>query len=754
MVKYLITQLIKKSSIYHLTLFLVLASFIAKSQCQYPLPGQQPLGANLAGLADYDRNRPFNNVFKTNRGFSGNINAPWTFTSIPLMDVNGWPLQDFSVIVMAAMDSTMGGTYKLRFNGQATVTPLASGFTVQNKIYNSASNVTTADLVFPAVITSGQMMMSFTNTNYTTSVGGVKNIQIMKPGTTFTTQTFDQKFLNHLQRFSTLRFMDWHCTNANTDSLWANRKLPTHTTQTGKSGCAWEYCIELANTLQKDMWINIPHKADSNYIFQLATLIKNNLNPNLNVYVEYSNEVWNWGFTQANWNKQQAIIEGNANGPVNFDGINDVNTWHYRRIAKQGKKISDIFKNVYGTTLFNARIKPVYAVQGAWFDVGQRGLEFIKNYYGAPKNYFYALAGAPYFSAAAVDTANVATPQQVVAALQNSNNNIFYGFGNSLAQYAAMSKYYDLKFLCYEGGPDTFGPNNITSKKVASRSNQMKLLCAQHLSEWYKYGPNLYMWFTAGAGDWTSQYGTWSLTEFFENSAKLKGIDSVLASPVVMPTRGVVMPANVDARKYEGYPSNWNTTTLFSPSWQPYFQYLINVPSGQAGNYKIQVETKCNQNGASFGVYIDDVFLQNISVNNNANVSFDTALVGNILLSEGLHTIRYKKISGNYNIRNYLLIKTAGCLTTDITENKLNSDLLVFPNPANNQIKIRFSEDLQNADLKIIDISGRSVMTFDNINLNEEYFLINIQSLNNGVYFVQLKNNNNSRVYSSKIIKN
>lgn len=34
--------------------------------------------------------------------------------------------------------------------------------------------------------------------------------------------------------------------------------------------------------------------ADDDYVTNLAVLIKQNLNPNLNAYIEYSNEVWNW----------------------------------------------------------------------------------------------------------------------------------------------------------------------------------------------------------------------------------------------------------------------------------------------------------------------------------------------------------------------------------------------------------------------------------------------------------------------------
>ena len=58
----------------------------------------------------------------------------------------------------------------------------------------------------------------------------------------------------------------------------------------------YEDMIELCNEAQKDMWINIPALATPQFVQSLAQLIYANLDPNLNVYVEYGNENWNYGF--------------------------------------------------------------------------------------------------------------------------------------------------------------------------------------------------------------------------------------------------------------------------------------------------------------------------------------------------------------------------------------------------------------------------------------------------------------------------
>lgn len=54
----------------------------------------------------------------------------------------------------------------------------------------------------------------------------------------------------------------------------------------------------LANRVQQEPWFNMPHLATDDYITQFATLVRDNLASNLNVYVEFSNEVWNPMFEQ------------------------------------------------------------------------------------------------------------------------------------------------------------------------------------------------------------------------------------------------------------------------------------------------------------------------------------------------------------------------------------------------------------------------------------------------------------------------
>lgn len=732
---------------FYLLAILVFTSFslTLKAQCGPDAPSKVPLGAGLNGLADWDRDRPFNDVFLMNRGMSANIYAPWDYV-IPDMDAEGWPLQDFGVVVMVGMMEDMGGTYKIRFKGQADIAPLASGFTVQNKTYDAATNTTTANLKYANSLPNGdQMIIAFTNTQYASGIGGIKNIRIMKPGLNFNAPTFSQTYLDHLQRFSVLRFMDWHSTNGNADSLWTDRTLTTSTSQcgnvAGSHGVAWEYVIELANTLHKDIWINIPHKADDNYVAALANMLKSDLDTGIHVYVEYSNEVWNWGFEQSHWNLEQGIIAGNTMGnPINYDNVNDTSTWHMRRYALRAKQISDIFKFVFGADAINNQIRVVYGTQVAWIDFSQRGLEFINNYYGEPNQFFYGIGVAPYFNSSALEGSDTASKEDILNALQEDVNQIYAENSNLIEPWAARAAFFRLKLMAYEGGPDTFGGNNITAKRDASRDPQMKEICKDYLDKWYSYGnDNLFNWFVAGAGNWETQYGTWSLTENFENSEKLQAMDEVLDGDVPVITAGQKIPGEVDSRRWSGHDDTWEDHDYFQPFWMPFQEYLIRVPEGDAGTYSVTFELRTPENFNKFVVYLDNQLLDTIDVPNTGswNGDFATSVaLETPFLMEGLHALRLKWITGQFRMGQIEFDKTLACVETEVPQINTGSSVHIYPNPASNFLHLEGNmSNFTNGKLLIFDATGRLVLSQS---VNHVTSSVDVSGLQNGIYFYEL----------------
>ena len=146
----------------------------------------------------------------------------------------------------------------------------------------------------------------------------IRKIRLIAPGeengVTFTenyeTQPFHPLFLATMEKFKTLRFMDWLETN-NSQNVDLSHITPMiAATQGGARGAAPEYLALLANTLQADAWINIPHQATDAYVIEFATRLKDTLNPNLKLYVEYSNEVWNYGFDQAGYSRDRGYELG------------------------------------------------------------------------------------------------------------------------------------------------------------------------------------------------------------------------------------------------------------------------------------------------------------------------------------------------------------------------------------------------------------------------------------------------------------
>lgn len=115
---------------------------------------------------------------------------------------------------------------------------------------------------------------------------------------------FNPDWTARIGQFSALRFMDWMETNNSTLTNWADRPLPGDATWSG--GVPIEVMVDLANTLETDIWVNVPHLADDDFVRRFAELVKERLDPALKVYVEFSNEVWNWQFEQARWADVQA----------------------------------------------------------------------------------------------------------------------------------------------------------------------------------------------------------------------------------------------------------------------------------------------------------------------------------------------------------------------------------------------------------------------------------------------------------------
>jgi len=106
---------------------------------------------------------------------------------------------------------------------------------------------------------------------------------------------FEHNLVEDLTGFSCIRGMDWVQTNNSPHFDWSDRTLATGMGEGSRAaGASWESLIELANLTKADLWICIPHGATNDYIDNLAQLMEDDLDPSLTLYVEFSNECWNY----------------------------------------------------------------------------------------------------------------------------------------------------------------------------------------------------------------------------------------------------------------------------------------------------------------------------------------------------------------------------------------------------------------------------------------------------------------------------
>ncbi|KAJ8320511.1 hypothetical protein KUTeg_002098 [Tegillarca granosa] len=145
----------------------------------------------------------------------------------------------------------------------------------------------------------------------TNSHNPIHNIRILLPGyeERYKFFPFNKIFLEPLRRYSEIRFMDFLHTNGHTPepTTWASRRLSSYHTQEGTNGGSIEYMIDICNILGANPWFNMPHAADDNYVTSFAEMVKKKLRPDLKVYVEYSNEVWNGIFRQTHYTQEEGM---------------------------------------------------------------------------------------------------------------------------------------------------------------------------------------------------------------------------------------------------------------------------------------------------------------------------------------------------------------------------------------------------------------------------------------------------------------
>jgi hypothetical protein len=285
-------------------MFPLCAVLLASALLQLPalVRGRQPsdpspVSCSIDGLSDYTRTMPFCDLMKQTRIF-GSASAPYDGNCS--VGADGWPTQEnFGLVFITETSNVpppggmlMNGTYTLLFFGNATLSFPTSSASLLNQSYDASTGWTLAYVVVP-YLGNGQLWIGWTGSVMLGGAVGAKNVSLLQPGCSVSDiGAVTPALLQLVSRFDSLRFMDWAATNDNLIADWSERRqlaAPSYATQVGNtSGIPWECCIKLANTVQRDLWLNVPAHATDDYILQFATLLYATVDPSLFIYYEYS----------------------------------------------------------------------------------------------------------------------------------------------------------------------------------------------------------------------------------------------------------------------------------------------------------------------------------------------------------------------------------------------------------------------------------------------------------------------------------
>ena len=600
---------------------------------------------------------------------------------VPLdQDEDGWPATDFQFVVdnrftFAWIDGApnvdplrystdISGTHRLSFSGQALLVA-ESGALVTNQVYDVASNTTTADVEILNEEGGVVVALSFILTRRAPGDlpgTGLTNLSLIRPGYSLGGgQVFTDWWLGSLTNYpwNALRFMEILGTDeyAGFGSLEAypyrlqwdgDRSLPGvgplyYRNHRGVHGMPWEYVILAGNATNSDVWITIPVNASDDYLTGLATLLQGGneftgyvgLNKNVNIYVEYSNELWHFGYPQGAWNYQAAIDEvASGDSNLNYDGSTDREIWRERRIAKRTLEIAQIFAKAFAGDA--SRIRPV--INDANIFTPENMLQYVNDMYGPPSQYLYGVAITTYYGSA--DKTSV---DAIIAGEQAASDRNVPGY----ILNRGIATYWGLHLLAYEGGQEEEGDPRapapldpyLVNQFAAARDPRMAEVEFHDLMDnWYPSGGELYMQFSHVRR--LSTYGMWGVTEDLTDlsGGKWNGMVQVMESPLPEISVGAELPAKIGA-----------DVVFWRAPPARFEQWLVRSPAGGSYQLVINLDTRWADN--RIDVLVNNTLIQSLNIPRDSQSSGSTDLPPVPLsLSPGLSVVRLKLLSGDTNL--------------------------------------------------------------------------------------------------------
>jgi len=484
----------------------------------------RPIGTNLAGISDWSSELTFVDLMKSSRNWINHegSGSSWSSgVSIPL-DSNGYPFEipynnginppqyTRTILLHNSLQNLYpSGNYRLIVNGTGKIRFW--------NIVNLTISCPIDTFIYIDNSTANDLFLEIEESNVNNHINEI-NFIMPSHANSYLSQPFHPELIKFTNNFQTVRFMDKMRTNETVIINWEDRSTTTDFTQALNNGIAYEYIIEYCNANKVNPWICIPHQATDQFIINFAQLFRDNLDSDLKVYVEYSNEVWNSIFP--------------ANTYVNNMGANlgySGNPWEqgWKYYAKRCADIFSIFENEYTD---NNRFVKVISSQAAndWLS-NQILIHFNDPIYNPNQITADAFAIAPYFGGGIADDIgnanliNSITVANIIDSLTNSMNQSFSWIDNQ----NTVANNHNLDLIAYEGGQHlvTYNYNNdnyfVSLLADVNRHPDMENLYCQMFDYWYsKSNTGLFCNFSSH-GNWGT-YGYWGVKENYSDTLSPK----------------------------------------------------------------------------------------------------------------------------------------------------------------------------------------------------------------------------------------
>jgi hypothetical protein len=435
------------------------------------------LSLGLAGVNDWSVQQPFLDIMKTARPWVGHLPGQWggwghdELAAKGYLDADGWPkslppeLSAIATLILTDLPKEAGGVagrYRLTWAGNGTL-----ALDGRAKVVSA----TPGQILFDYSPGEGAVILTMSAIDPADPIRNIVVVRQDRADLLASGVLFNPDWLARIRGVKGIRLMDWMVTTDSVLARAADRPKPADYTW-ARLGVPVEVSIALANELTADPWFNIPHLAEDALVHDMAKLVHAGLKPGLTAHLEYSNEVWNWQFAQAQWAEEQGKALWGQD-----------QTW-VQYYARRAAEVADIWAGVFADD--PSRLMRIIAMQTGWLGLETQILDaplVVAEGRNPPVDSFDAYAITGYFSALLgsdakalaikgwlvqsrdADPANPYVLANELAAQELRDGSVTGDASDSLSKvlaevlpyHAAIAADRGLKLVMYEGGSHVVG---------------------------------------------------------------------------------------------------------------------------------------------------------------------------------------------------------------------------------------------------------------------------------------------------------